>query len=321
MKTSLSVPFPAKLCFTFGLAIALQITGCSQSQTSSAKPSSTDTNRNSLTTTQLNSAEASPANTNQNSPNTTQPNSAEASSANTNQNSPNITQPNSAESEALASKLQQITQIPVLLPSAVLVEGQMYFNGTASRDRYEVSFDHTKDCHGVTACNFGGISAQQGREIEPISDETQNPSNTVEPVTLANGTPAQYSNQCGAYCTASVAWKSNAVRYGVFIKNGLKPDVLALANSVQTFSSPNVEPFAGGVGTLTTSQDYNTPINIRTEASTTAKIRHIGYAGDEVTLLARRTGSDKAYWYQVKFPKSGATGWVRGDFVSIDLQS
>ncbi|MBW4420189.1 MAG: SH3 domain-containing protein [Myxacorys californica WJT36-NPBG1] len=310
MKTSLPIPFPAKLCFTFGLAIALQITGCSQPQTSSAKPSSTDTNQNSLNTTQSNSAEASPASTNQNSLNTTQS--------------------NSTESEVLASKLQQITQIPVLLPSAVLAEGQMYFNGTASRDRYEVSFDYTKDCRGTIACSFGGISAQQGGEIELISDEaqnsrnsdeTQNPSNTVEPVTLANGTPAQYSNHCGAYCTASVAWKSNAVLYSVFIKNGLKPDVLALANSVQAFSSPNVEPFAGGVGTLTTSQDYNTPINIRTEASTTAKIRHIGYAGDEVALLTRRTGQDKAYWYQVKFPKSGATGWVRGDFVSIDIKS
>ncbi len=195
----------------------------------------------------------------------------------------------------------------------------IFFNNIC--DRYEVSFDYTKDCGGATACNFGGISAQQGGEIEPISAETQELRNTVESVTLANGTPAQYSNQCGAYCTASVAWKSNAVLYSVFIKNGLKPDVLSLADSVQTFSSPKVEPFSGGVGTLTTRQDYNTPINIRTEASTTAKIRHVGYAGDEVTLLARRTGQDKAYWYQVKFPKSGATGWVRGDFVSIDLQS
>lgn len=290
MKTLLSIATSAQLCFTLGLAIALQITGCSQAQTT---------------------AKASPADTNQNSLNTTP--------------SKNTTPPNSAEADVLASKLQQITQIPVLLPSAVPVESRMYFNATASSDRYEVSFDYTKDCRGVTACNFGGISAQQGGEIELMSDEPsdepQTPRNTVESVTLTNGIPAQFSNGCGAYCTASVAWKSNDVLYRAFIKNGLKPDVLALANSVQTFSSLNVEPFVGDVGTLTTRQDYNTPIDIRTDASTTAKIRHIGYAGDEVTLLARRTGQDKTYWYQVKFPKSGATGWVQGNFISIELQS
>jgi len=62
-------------------------------------------------------------------------------------------------------------------------------------------------------------------------------------------------------------------------------------------------------------QDTASPINIRDRASVQAYARHIGYRGDRVNVLQRTPGSDGYCWYKVKFVQSGATGWVRGDFI------
>jgi len=66
------------------------------------------------------------------------------------------------------------------------------------------------------------------------------------------------------------------------------------------------------------SEERGTPINVRDDASTQAYARHIGYAGDEVAVMNRTMGDDGYCWYRVKF-ESKATGWVRGDHVSLDL--
>jgi hypothetical protein len=70
-------------------------------------------------------------------------------------------------------------------------------------------------------------------------------------------------------------------------------------------------------GTLV-SYDPGSPINVRDGASTRAYARHIGYAGDRVELLDRMVGADGYMWYFVRFTVSNATGWVRGDFISLD---
>lgn len=62
-------------------------------------------------------------------------------------------------------------------------------------------------------------------------------------------------------------------------------------------------------------QDAGSPINIRDGASIQAYARHIGYRGDQVKVLQRTPSGDGYCWYQVKFAQSGATGWVRGDFI------
>ncbi|MBW4465813.1 MAG: SH3 domain-containing protein [Pegethrix bostrychoides GSE-TBD4-15B] len=66
------------------------------------------------------------------------------------------------------------------------------------------------------------------------------------------------------------------------------------------------------------SSSANSPINVRDDASTRAYARHIGYAGDRVEVLERSIGEDGYMWYFVRFTVSNATGWVRGDFISID---
>lgn len=70
-------------------------------------------------------------------------------------------------------------------------------------------------------------------------------------------------------------------------------------------------------GTLV-SYDPGSAINVRDGASTRAYARHIGYAGDRVEVLDRMVGSDGYMWYFVRFTVSNATGWIRGDFISLD---
>jgi hypothetical protein len=66
------------------------------------------------------------------------------------------------------------------------------------------------------------------------------------------------------------------------------------------------------------SSDMRSPINVRDDASTRAYARHIGYAGDRVEVLDRSVGEDGYMWYFVRFTVSNATGWVRGDFISLE---
>lgn len=46
-----------------------------------------------------------------------------------------------------------------------------------------------------------------------------------------------------------------------------------------------------------------------------------GLPGDKVIILGCETGPDKdpTPWINVKFVKSGATGWIRGYFVIVPL--
>lgn len=66
------------------------------------------------------------------------------------------------------------------------------------------------------------------------------------------------------------------------------------------------------------SSNSRSPINVRDDASTRAYARHIGYAGDRVEVLERSVGEDGYMWYYVRFTVSNATGWVRGDFISLE---
>jgi Bacterial SH3 domain len=74
---------------------------------------------------------------------------------------------------------------------------------------------------------------------------------------------------------------------------------------------------ASGTQAALYSQDSSSRINIRDNADVKANARHIGYSGDRVEILETQEGGDGNRWYRVKFQASGATGWVRGDFVRV----
>ncbi|MBN3909118.1 MAG: SH3 domain-containing protein [Nostoc sp. NMS1] len=58
-------------------------------------------------------------------------------------------------------------------------------------------------------------------------------------------------------------------------------------------------------------------INVRTGAGINFKSRHYGLVGDKVTIINSVHGQDSYIWYQIKFPISGADGWVRSDFIQV----
>ncbi|UBF26089.1 SH3 domain-containing protein [Kovacikia minuta CCNUW1] len=55
-------------------------------------------------------------------------------------------------------------------------------------------------------------------------------------------------------------------------------------------------------------------VNVRSEPSTRSYSPHYGLIGDRIEILDQTQGYDGYTWYYVSF-RSGARGWVRGDFV------
>ncbi|MDX2231321.1 MAG: SH3 domain-containing protein [Leptolyngbyaceae cyanobacterium bins.349] len=66
------------------------------------------------------------------------------------------------------------------------------------------------------------------------------------------------------------------------------------------------------------SREPGSPINVRDSASRNAYARHIGYSGDPIVILAKVCDEEGYNWYRVQFRKSGAKGWIRGDFIHDD---
>lgn len=57
-------------------------------------------------------------------------------------------------------------------------------------------------------------------------------------------------------------------------------------------------------------------VNVRSQPNTNSRIIRTATVGDIITIEGSSRGSGNNLWYFVKFPH-GATGWVRGDFVSV----
>lgn len=214
-------------------------------------------------------------------------------------------------------RLQEATQMPILLPSQVPMD-EVFLDVEAQGDRYYVGFDYLPDCRSTTACHFGEMMAEQGGSMSA-------PHNAEE-ITLADGTPATFFSTCGAHCTATVQWQYSDAIYRVMVKNGEREGTIALANSAMlrgdrrsSASSSSVPPAINPPGNGTArlrSRDSGSAINIRAGASTASEIRHSGYSGDQVEIVNQVSGEDGYRWYSIRFPQSGATGWVRGDFIA-----
>jgi hypothetical protein len=90
------------------------------------------------------------------------------------------------------------------------------------------------------------------------------------------------------------------------------PEPQAKSVVAKTTSSDSV---AFDEATLTAS-DSNSQINLRDTPSETGKRLGYGLVGDRVEVL-KQTTFDSYTWYRVRFPSSGAVGWIRGDFVEV----
>ncbi len=65
-----------------------------------------------------------------------------------------------------------------------------------------------------------------------------------------------------------------------------------------------------------TASDPDSRINLRANSSESGKSLGYGLVGDRVQIIEQAT-TDGDTWYKVRFPRSGAVGWIRGDFVRL----
>ena len=84
----------------------------------------------------------------------------------------------------------------------------------------------------------------------------------------------------------------------------LSTTVVSLSIAVPVLAAPAVL-----VGQATGSR-----VNVRSAPSTRADSPHYALVGDRVEVLRQTEGADGYTWFYVEF-RSGATGWVRGDFI------
>ncbi|MBD3885406.1 hypothetical protein IFO70_27150 [Phormidium tenue FACHB-886] len=134
-----------------------------------------------------------------------------------------------------AAQISRGTDVPIYLPDRLPME-QGYLDISTTANGYRVDFNYTPDCGG-TACYFGSIQAERGGQLSPNPFRDYAPRDlggireAFELVQLSDGTPAQFINGCGAYCTAVLEWQSQGVLYQVTVKNGTREMLLAIANS------------------------------------------------------------------------------------------
>jgi hypothetical protein len=88
-------------------------------------------------------------------------------------------------------------------------------------------------------------------------------------------------------------------------------------------TSPSASPIPAPKSTTSTrtavliASDSNSRINLRATPSTSGNLLGYGLVGDQVQVINQTTGDERKTWYLVKFPRSGAQGWIREDFVSV----
>lgn len=79
-------------------------------------------------------------------------------------------------------------------------------------------------------------------------------------------------------------------------------------------------PYSSGdrIGTLTAT-DPTAQINVRSESTQYSRAIAYGLVGDRVSILDCVVDTDSARsdlnWCEVRFPESGAIGWIRSDFI------
>lgn len=92
------------------------------------------------------------------------------------------------------------------------------------------------------------------------------------------------------------------------------PDVASPSPQQQT-ETANSASVSSSEAVLT-ANDPDSQINLHDTPSATGKDLGYGLAGDRVEIIEQTT-TDGYTWHKVRFRRSGAVGWVRGDFVSL----
>lgn len=78
-----------------------------------------------------------------------------------------------------------------------------------------------------------------------------------------------------------------------------------------------IPAFAGTVPAILKGDVQGSQVSVHSEPSINSRSPHYGLVGDQVTVLESTRGNDGYTWYYVRFPQSGAEGWIRGDLVQV----
>ncbi|WP_083887143.1 hypothetical protein [Nodosilinea nodulosa] len=174
------------------------------------------------------------------------------------------------EFQSLLPKLQQQTQLAIVLPTLIPADALVPSDGhskpylnvpitpdghfqqvvphltIATASHYEISLDATADCQGDDSCSFGFLSGEQvfqdtpkvaslyAYELEPDFQPVARSPEAMGTVALTNGITGFFIPfVCGANCdTSKIFWEQSGVRYGVGIRYGSQATLIAFANSV-----------------------------------------------------------------------------------------
>ncbi len=153
----------------------------------------------------------------------------------------------------------------------------------------------------LSACSQAPPSEQSATpSFSPSIAASQSPKLQPESVAPKEPTPTNQSDELKEEESAPVS-------KGVVSKP--TPDKASLKTSKTDTELPSE--------VVLTADDPKSKINLRAAPSVSGKQEGYGLVGDRVEV-ADKTTAEGYDWYKVRFPKSGAKGWIRGDFVSVD---
>lgn len=126
------------------------------------------------------------------------------------------------EFQEILPKIKKQTQLPILLPSELLITGtdrKNYVEGKGTSNSYEITLAFTPNCTG-NACSIGYISAQKGSQ--PLENEFS------RELTLAQNIKGYFRPlTCGASCAPPIiGWEYKGVFYRISLKGvGQSPEI------------------------------------------------------------------------------------------------
>lgn len=154
--------------------------------------------------------------------------------------------------------------------------------------------------------------------VTPDSEEaTPVATDCVEFQRKDNGAEIRFDDSAGPAATIEdyADWISIAVKTfcNEWEESSVPTQTAATRTNSQITPLPNTEA-------MLEADSVMSKINVRTSPSTSASAPSYGYPGDFVRLLAETRDEQNMIWYQVKFESSDYVGWVRGDFVTTEVE-
>ncbi|MDJ0555438.1 MAG: hypothetical protein QNJ68_13535 [Microcoleaceae cyanobacterium MO_207.B10] len=130
--------------------------------------------------------------------------------------------PVAAELQEILPKIQQQTQVPILLPSKLLITGtdnKIHVDGKGTSVGYEITLAFEPNCT-ANACSIGYISAEKGGK--PLEDEFSRQVSLVQDI---KGYFRPFT--CGASCAPPIiGWEYKGVFYRMAFKGvGQSPEI------------------------------------------------------------------------------------------------